>query len=342
MCRPTKRPKPESQFESCVEQQPQEHFAGKEIPNEQSTAPVAASKQTFVLTTFDMVSNVANAASVGFDVTGTAVQIRDANLFAEHVLPKYFRHRNVTSFYRQLNSYGFRTLKTSSLDVSHTFVCDLFMRDRPDLLHLICRKKPSPPPVAAVHHHQPIPRVMQQQQPLAPVVVVAAPPPPPPCNTTTPSGVMQMIMELQAFQMNQQSRATQLEENIRRLSNENTRILQEGEHVIASMQDMVKNQTSVIHKLFGPKASSVFEAQVLAETSGSNGVVEMPILDFQKTVPCTPPMEEMDMFGNMDAMFSTGAALPNNFNNSQFVFPDEDLLNLETLLAFDDEDGCLF
>jgi hypothetical protein len=54
----------------------------------------------------------------------------------------------VTSFYRQLNSYGFKTIKTSILEVSHTFVSDLFRQDRADLLCQIVRKKTAPPPPA--------------------------------------------------------------------------------------------------------------------------------------------------------------------------------------------------
>lgn len=351
MCRPTKRPKPATQVESPALFSESDVFDFKFPSKEQqgaletesaqvqislapapACAPPSASKQTFVFTTYEMVSDVANAKAVGFDSTGTLIQIRDATVFGEQILPKYFRHRNVTSFYRQLNSYGFRTIKTSSVEVCHTFVCDMFRRDRPDLLPTIVRKKAAPPPPALAAAQQQY-KQRVSSLPVAPVVATTTVPAPLPPTCAGDASVMRMIQELKDFQRNQQTRALQLEENIRKLSSENSKILREGEQVISSMQGMVLNQKTVIQQLFGSKASEAFEAQLMAESVFPSPAA-FPVLlpAYQEFSPL-----DMDLFGLEGASSTTAAMGEEEF---KFALPDDDLLELETLLAFED-DGFL-
>ncbi|XP_022254239.1 heat shock factor protein-like [Limulus polyphemus] len=47
---------------------------------------------------------------------GTSFIIRNQDQFARKLLPKYYKHKNLASFIRQLNMYGFR--KTSNLEHS--------------------------------------------------------------------------------------------------------------------------------------------------------------------------------------------------------------------------------
>ncbi|KAH9259615.1 hypothetical protein BASA81_002037 [Batrachochytrium salamandrivorans] len=340
MCRPTKRPKPATQIESPALFSESDVFDFKFPTKEQQSAvetestqvqislapvsaPPPASKQTFVFTTYEMVSDSANAKAVGFDSTGTLIQIRDATLFGEQILPKYFRHRNVTSFYRQLNSYGFRTIKTSSVDVSHTFVCDMFRRDRPDLLPTIVRKKASPPPPALAAAQQ---QYKQRVAVVSPLAAVSAPVAMPTLAVNNDASVMRMIQELKDFQRNQQTRALQLEENIRRLSSENSKILREGEQVISNMQGMVLNQKTVIQQLFGSKASEAFEAQLMAEPMFP--AVASPVYQ-DGQAPLSPL--DMDLFGLEVSSSAVGS------EEFKFALPDDDLLELETLLAFEDD-----
>mmetsp|Transcript_1194 Transcript_1194/g.1296 ORF Transcript_1194/g.1296 Transcript_1194/m.1296 type:complete len:280 (-) Transcript_1194:169-1008(-) len=69
---------------------------------------------------------------------GRAVVIKQPAEFALQVLPKYFKHSNLSSYIRQLNMYNFRKKKTSNLEC---FVHDCFQKDRKDLLAKIKRKK---------------------------------------------------------------------------------------------------------------------------------------------------------------------------------------------------------
>lgn len=58
----------------------------------------------FLQSLFDMVSDGSTPA-VRWDDTGRIVQVVDLGAFVEHVLPKYFKHANFSSFSRQLNFY---------------------------------------------------------------------------------------------------------------------------------------------------------------------------------------------------------------------------------------------
>ena len=61
--------------------------------------------------------------------------------FTNMVLPKYFKHKNLPSFIRQLNMYGFtKTVMDSNV---HDFCHPYFRKDRKELLAKIKRKPSS-------------------------------------------------------------------------------------------------------------------------------------------------------------------------------------------------------
>jgi hypothetical protein len=70
-------------------------------------------KPKFVHLLHEMVSTCPDAI-VGFSKRGDSFEIRDTQRLAEEVLGEFFSHRNLSSFYRQLNLYGFSKLRTSS------------------------------------------------------------------------------------------------------------------------------------------------------------------------------------------------------------------------------------
>jgi hypothetical protein len=82
-----------------------------------------------------------NAAGIGFSSDGLCLEVRDSKLLSEEVLQKYFKHKNVSSFIRQLNNYGFKTIPVLlSSSVVHCFAHENFRRGRPDLLEGVTRR----------------------------------------------------------------------------------------------------------------------------------------------------------------------------------------------------------
>jgi hypothetical protein len=76
---------------------------------------------------------------ISWNAIGTSFAVRNRDRFINEVLPLYFRHNNITSFFRQLNLYNFqRSLK--GIDVG-SYQHDLFLRDRPELIKLMKRTK---------------------------------------------------------------------------------------------------------------------------------------------------------------------------------------------------------
>jgi len=74
---------------------------------------------------------------VSFTPGGGGVLIHDEDAFLKVVLPKYFRHKRLQSFRRQLSMYGFKRLKGGPDQGAYAH--ELFHRDRPGRLSQIKR-----------------------------------------------------------------------------------------------------------------------------------------------------------------------------------------------------------
>jgi hypothetical protein len=70
--------------------------------------------------------------------TGKEFAIHDVEALELNILPSYFRHRNINSFIRQLNMYGFH--KSRKEPSKNIFGHKNFLRGREDLLPMVRRK----------------------------------------------------------------------------------------------------------------------------------------------------------------------------------------------------------
>ena len=107
--------------------------AGGEAFSSSSMAP-------FLTKLFQIVSNATTDHCIQWTSKGDSFVISDPDTFARDILPTYFKHNNIRSFIRQLNTYGFRKrTNISSTDEHLEFFHTKFRRDDPGGLTQIKR-----------------------------------------------------------------------------------------------------------------------------------------------------------------------------------------------------------
>ncbi|RHY06650.1 hypothetical protein DYB36_000398 [Aphanomyces astaci] len=85
-------------------------------------------------------------ATVMWVDNGMSIQFTCVHQLSQEVLPRYFRHNRWTSFQRQLNNYGFLKKRLGGNAKTYTYWHPLFVRHKPELLHLITSKRSSQSP----------------------------------------------------------------------------------------------------------------------------------------------------------------------------------------------------
>ncbi|XP_069468613.1 heat shock factor protein 3-like isoform X2 [Ambystoma mexicanum] len=119
---------------------------GSGSPPQPQTAAVPA----FIVKLWTLLEEPSNEQLIVWSWNGQAFRILDEQRFAKEMLPKYFKHNNLSSFIRQLNMYGFRKVlslesgifkaeKKSVIEFQHPF----FKQGQGELLELIKRKVPA-------------------------------------------------------------------------------------------------------------------------------------------------------------------------------------------------------
>ena len=93
---------------------------------------------SFLLKTYEIVDDTAYDDIVSWNKAGDAFIITKTNDFCEKVLPLYFKHKNLSSFVRQLNMYGFH--KTKYKNNEQCFTHKFFRKDNKKLLLKMKRK----------------------------------------------------------------------------------------------------------------------------------------------------------------------------------------------------------
>jgi len=112
-------------------------------------SPAMSKKKTeaplFLAKTYAMV-DTSNDDIVSWSEKGDMFIIKDHEIFASTVIPKFFKHSNFSSFVRQLNFYGFRKIRTEAIFFDKTslksqqeakywrFRHEKFLKGRPELL----------------------------------------------------------------------------------------------------------------------------------------------------------------------------------------------------------------
>uniref|UniRef100_A0A7S4IRJ4 HSF-type DNA-binding domain-containing protein n=1 Tax=Vannella robusta TaxID=1487602 RepID=A0A7S4IRJ4_9EUKA len=99
----------------------------------------------FVRKTYEIVSDPTTDEIVRWGPDGTSFLILQEHSFQKDILPKYFKHDNLCSFIRQLNTYGFRKISGSKDMNSEHNVLEFeqpdFQKDCPEQLTQLKRKQ---------------------------------------------------------------------------------------------------------------------------------------------------------------------------------------------------------
>lgn len=96
------------------------------------------SVSAFISKTYEFLEDNQFPEIVDWNFEGTSIVIKNPVEFAQKVLNQYFKHKNLTSFVRQLNMYGFHKQRTHK--VEYVYSHELFQREKKHLLDQIKRK----------------------------------------------------------------------------------------------------------------------------------------------------------------------------------------------------------
>ena len=96
----------------------------------------------FILTLYEILQDQSNSEIITWTDTGQSFAIVDLSKLSSVILPQYFKHKNYSSFIRQLNMYDFHKLR----DTGDTLIFQnrWFVRESPEQIMNVKRKIPTP------------------------------------------------------------------------------------------------------------------------------------------------------------------------------------------------------
>ncbi|XP_032083511.1 heat shock factor protein 3-like isoform X2 [Thamnophis elegans] len=124
-----------------------EPLVGSGPPSPGASSSSSSSVPGFLAKLWSLVEDPGSDDVIAWSRNGQNFCILDEQRFAKELLPKYFKHNNLSSFIRQLNIYGFRKvialengMITSGKNIAIEFQHPFFKRGKVDLLANIKRK----------------------------------------------------------------------------------------------------------------------------------------------------------------------------------------------------------
>ncbi|CAD8136022.1 unnamed protein product [Paramecium pentaurelia] len=115
---------------------------------------------TFIMKTFEMLEDQTISHIVSWTEEGLSFVVKSQKLLQQQVLPQYFKHRNYSSFLRQLNLYNFKKSKHQD---GQEFKHKCFRKGVKQMLQFIKRRNNDDGNQESVNPNQPSAKLKEEQ-----------------------------------------------------------------------------------------------------------------------------------------------------------------------------------